>query len=68
MEQGKLMAAANSWKTVPQTMSSNVHDRLKFGKLFRKDLTVYKNVKRWISRILSQWLLMLWKGLNNSLW
>ena len=36
VEQGKLMVAVNSWKTGPKTMSCSVHDRLKFGKIFRK--------------------------------
>ena len=55
LQQGKLMAAVNSQKLDPKTAISNVRNRLKFGKISRKDLYIFvsENIKQWTSRILS---------------
>ena len=42
LEQGKLMAAANSRKKISKTASSNVRYRLKFGNISRQDLLCTK--------------------------
>ena len=42
LEQGKLMAAVNSRKERLKNMSSVVHNRLKFAKIFYKDLLCTK--------------------------
>lgn len=42
LEQGKLMAALNSQKKGPKTRSSNVHNRLNFGEISKKDLLCTK--------------------------
>ena len=46
LEQGKLMAAVNSRNKGPKTISSNVRNRLKFGKISRKDLLLRKCKKK----------------------
>ena len=42
LEQGRLMAAVSIGNKVPKTASSNVHHRLKFGKISTKDLLCMK--------------------------
>ena len=53
LEQGKLMAALNSGNQGPKTACSNFRNRLKFGKISRRNLLCTKIKKKKISRISS---------------